>query len=339
MTKNQLNTGINTDAEYIINLALGYQISQVLFAAIDMNIFTILESGPRKIEEIAEAVGSDKQSLRRLVNALVALNLLETKDGMFLNSNISSQYLVKGNKGYLGNAIHHDASLWDFWEGMEKQIKSGKGKQPDDEYLGEFPHRLKDYLSAMNDFAELKSDMIADAISINKYRKMLDVGCGPGTYAINFVERNPLLDCTIIDLKPNLAYAREVISKSGYQDRISVLPCQILEDEIPGDGYDLIFISNLIHIYGEIEVRKIVEKIWNKAAISGEIIIHDYILDEDGHGPLGASLFDINMFVGTPNGKCYTALEIKELLKELGAKNVRQIPVGLGSSLVIGEKK
>ena len=338
MNKNQLNTGINTDAEYILNLALGYQISQVLFAAIDMDIFTILENGARNAADIAKAVGSNEQSLRRLVNALVALNLLETKDGMFLNSYISSQYLVKGNREYLGNAIHHTGNLWDFWEGLDKQIKSGKGKQPDDKYLGDFSHRLKDYLFAMNDFAELKKDIIADAISINKYRKMLDVGCGPGTFTIKFVERNPLLDCTIIDLEPNLAYARELISKSGYQDRISVLPCQLLEDEIPGDGYDLIFISNLIHIYDETEVRKIVEKIWNKAARSGEIIIHDYILDDDGQGPLSASLFDINMFVGTPNGKCYTALEIKELLKEQGAKNVRQIPVGLGSSLVIGEK-
>ncbi len=338
MTKNQLKTGINTDAEYILNLALGYQISQVLFAAIDMDIFTILENGARNVAEIAKAVGSNEQSLRRLVNALVALNLLETKDGMLLNSNISSQYLVKGNSEYLGNAIHHTGNLWDFWEGLSKQIKSGKGKQPDDEYLGEFPHRLKDYLSAMNDFAELKKDIIADAISINKYRKMLDVGCGPGTFAIKFVERNLLLDCTIIDLEPNLAYARELISKSGYQDRINVLPCQLLEDEIPGDGYDLIFISNLIHIYDETEVRKIVEKIWNKATRSGEVIIHDYILDDDGLGPLSASLFDINMFVGTPNGKCYTVLEIKELLKEQGAKNVRQIPVGLGSSLLIGEK-
>ena len=338
MIKNHSTTRINSDVEGIINLALGYQVSQVLFTAINLNIFTILESGGKKISEIAKTVESDEDSLSRLSHTLVALDLLKKENGVFINSTIASKYLVKDKKRYLGNAIHHVANLWDFWEGLEKQVKSGKSRVPDEKHLGDYPHRLQDYLAAMSDFTELKADTIADTISINRYVKMLDVGCGPGTYALAFAARNPKLHCTIIDLEPNLVYAREIICKSQYQDRISVLPCQILEDEIPGDGYDLIFISNLIHIYSEIEVEKILGKAWNKTARSGEIIIHDYILNEGGNAALHASLFDINMLVGTTNGKCYTLLEIKELLKSLGAKNVRQIPIGLGSSLVIGEK-
>jgi len=332
------HTKMSADEEYIMNLALGYQVSQVLFTAINLNIFNILESGEKSISEVAKEVESDEGSLKRLANTLVALNLLEKRNGKFLNAKIASQYLVKGKKNYLGNTIHHCSNLWDFWEGLDKQIKSGRWKGPDEEHLQNFPHRLKDYLAAMSDFAELKADALADAISIGKYKKMLDIGGGPGTYAIAFAERNPELYSTIVDLELNLAYINTFINKSKYRDRIRVLACHILEDGLPGSGYDLIFISNLIHIYGETEVKKIMEKVWYVAATPARIVIHDYILNESGGGPLYASLFDLNMLVGTPHGKCYTILEIKELLKNLGAKNIRQIPVGLGSSLVIGEK-
>ena len=331
-------TSMSADEDYIMNLSLGYQVSQILFTAINLNIFTMLDSGAKKISEIAKAVEADEGSLKRLTNTLVALNLLEKRNGMFSNARSASRYLVKGKKHYLGNTIHHGSNLWDFWGGLEKQVKSGRWKGPNEEHLRDFPHRLKDYLAAMNDFAELKADAIANAISINDYKKMLDLGCGPGTYAIAFTARNPKLYSTILDLELNLAHIKTFINKSNYRDRICVLTCNILEDEIPGSGYDLILISNLIHIYGETEVKKIMEKVWNAVATSGRIIIHDYILNESEHGPLHASLFDLTMLVGTPNGRCYTILEIKELLKSLGAKKIIQIPVSLGSSLVVGEK-
>lgn len=337
MKKNHL-ASINSDEEYIMNLALGYQVAQILFAAINMEIFTILEGGAKNVPEIAQQVEADEQFLCRFLNALVALNLLEEVNGKFLNTKSVSQHLVKGKRSYLGNAIHHSSNLWDFWGGLDTQIKSGHGMNPDEEKLKNYPHRIKDYLAAMNDFAELKAATIADTISIDNYKKMLDVGCGPGTYAIDFAARNPKIHCTIVDLEPNLVYTRETVNKSGYRDRINVLACQILEDELPGSGYDLIFISNIIHIYGEREVKTIMRKAWNAADNPGTIVIHDYLLSESGFGPLPASLFDLTMLLGTQNGKCYTMLEIKELLESLGAKHIRQIPISLGSSLVIGEK-
>jgi len=60
--------------------------------------------------------------------------------------------------------------------------------------------------------------------------------------------------------------------------------------------------------------------------------------DESGQGQLYPSLFDLNMLVGTPCGRCYSNSEIKELLENFGARRVRYRPIRLGSSLVIGEK-
>ncbi len=239
----ELSKSMTADAEYIMDLALGYQMSHALFAALQLNIFNILENGPRNASEIAKAAESDEESLERLTRALVAMNLLEKRGDVLLNTAAASTCLVKGKKSYLGNAVHHLNNLCDFWNGLDTQVKSGKAKAPDNEHLNDYQHRLQDYLAAMGDFAQLKAGAIADAISIENFNKMLDLGGGPGTYSVAFSDRNPDLNCTIVDLEPNLVYAKNTIKQTESQNRINISVCNILEDEIPGSGYDIILMD------------------------------------------------------------------------------------------------
>ena len=325
--------------EEIINLALGYQVSQVLFAAVHLDIFNLLDRGALESTAIANALQSDRNSVRRLLNVLVDLGLLEYSDHTYRTTPAASRYLVKGKSGYLGNIVQHSSNLWQFWDGLEQQVKTGCAKEPEQEFLNAFPRRLKEYLAAMHDSAASQSDSIADALAIGGFRNMLDIGCGPGTYAIAFAERNPNLTATLIDLEPNLVYAREHITKSSARERIRTCTCQVLEDTIPGSGYDLVFISHLIHIYSEDEVRQIFAKAWDVLAPSGAMVVHDYVLSEPGQGRLRASLFDLTMLVGTPRGRCYTIHEVRTMLMALGAQTIREISIDQGSSLVVGEKQ
>jgi SAM-dependent methyltransferase len=329
----------NNGKEQIINLALGYQLSQVLFTAVHLAIFNLLDRGGMDSRALAKALQSDENSVRRLLNVLVDLNLLEHRDHYYSNTPTASRYLVKGKSSYLGNIVQHSSNLWQFWGGLEKQVKSGCAKEPEQEYLNAFPEKLEEYLTAMQDSAAFKAETIADALSIDGFRNMLDIGCGPGTYPIAFAEYNRTLTATVIDLEPNLVCARENIRKSSAKGRIRTCTCQVLEDEIPGSGYDLVFISNLIHIYSEQEVRQIFTKAWNTLAPSGTMVIHDYILPDAGQRRLMASLFDLTMLVGTPRGRCYSNAEVSAMLKTLGAHTIRQISIDLGSSLVVGKKQ
>ena len=329
----------NNGKEHIVTLALGYQLSQVLFAALHMDIFNLLDRGEMDSPALASALQSDRNSVRRLVNVLVDIGLVEYRNNCYHNTPAASRYLVKGKSGYLGNFVQHASNLWHVWDGLETQVKTGCGKEPEQGYLDAFPERLKDYLAAMGDCAASKVHIIADALPIGDFRDMLDIGCGPGTYAIAFAESNPDLTATLIDLEPNLVYAREQISNSSARERIRTCTCQVLEDAIPGGGYDLVFISNLIHIYSEEEVEQIVAKAWDALAPSGTLAVHDYILPDQGQGRFMASLFDLTMLVGTPRGRCYSFDEVKALFMTLGAHSIRQIPVDLGSSLVVGKKE
>ena len=324
--------------DYIIGLAQGYQVSQVVFAALHYDIFSIVEKGGKTVPEIARSVNVHEQSLKRLLNVLVSMNLLMVVNGLYRNAKVASKYLVKGNDNFLGALIHHKANLWDCWEELEDRVRYGIKKEPDEEYLKSYRHRLKDYLSGMNNDAQVKANTVANLLPLDYYVNMLDLGGGPGTYTCEFAKRNPKLHCTIVDLEPHLNFAREQINKYGLGERVTILPCELLNDDIPASGFDFIFISNLLHIYNSDEVKIILRKAIHTAVDNAEIVIHDYILDEAGCGSLHASLFDLTMMLGTLHGKCYTIGEVRELLESIAVHDIRHVQVGLGSSLVVGKK-
>ncbi len=326
------------ERDYITRLAQGYQVSQVLFAAVHLRIFTLLEEGAGCPEELAQRTGADGSAISRLLTALVALQLVEETEGLYRNAALASRCLVEGRDEYWGNVVHHASNLWDFWGGLEEQIQSGKAKPPPPACLANYPLRLRDYLAAMEEGASAHAAAIADAIGIGGFRRMLDVGCGPGSYGIALSRLNPNLSVALVDLEPSLATARTRVREAGLQERITGHVCQLLEDPIPGDGYDLVLLSNLIHIYGDTEVELIVNKVWQVLDAPGCLVIHDYLLHADGRNQLPASLFDLSMLVGTPRGKCYRVDELKEMLNRLGAAESRVIPVGMGTSLIVAGK-
>ncbi len=330
---------MSEDRGYITGLALGYQVSQVLFAALHLRLFTLLEEGAGDPGELAARSGADGPALIRLLTVLVDVKLVQRQDdGCYRNAALASRCLVEGGKEFWGSTVHHASNLWPFWENLDEQIKSGTLKMPSPAYLEDYPHRLGDYLAAMDEGASAKASAVADAIGLNKFRRMLDAGCGPGSYAIAFCGMNPDLSVTLIDLEPSLEAARRSVEERGLGERITCRACQLLEDPIPGDGYDLVFLSNLIHAYGEGDVELILEKLWGVLAVPGELVIHDYLLHAGCGQTLYASLLNLTMLVGTPRGRCYSVDEMKVMLTRLHAAEVITVPIGLGTSLIRAKK-
>ena len=89
---------------------------------------------------------------------------------------------------------------------------------------------------------------------------------------------------------------------------------------------------------GEEDVELILEKLWRVLAVPGELVIHDYLLDAGGGQTLYASLFNLTMLVGTPRGRCYSVDEMKVMLTRLHAAEVKTVPIGLGTSLIVAKK-
>src|SRR3989442_15838646 len=96
---------IRQPAVRLFYMATGYWVSQALFVATDLGVFTLLESQPLSAKEFCESLNLNLRPGQALVSALVPLGLLRLRQGRYSNSRLASRGLGKGKPGYLGDGI------------------------------------------------------------------------------------------------------------------------------------------------------------------------------------------------------------------------------------------
>ena len=90
--------------QYIEDLSCACWVSQILFSAIDLEIFTLVSKGNNSSSALSQLTNTDRNSLDRFLNTLCSLGLLYKEGKNFYNSLISDKHLVKGKDSYLGKS-------------------------------------------------------------------------------------------------------------------------------------------------------------------------------------------------------------------------------------------
>jgi SAM-dependent methyltransferase len=168
--------------------------------------------------------------------------------------------------------------------------------------------------------------MLVPEIDISARRHLLDLGGGPGTYAIHFCRHNPDLKATVFDLPTTRPFAEKTIKRFELSDRIDFQAGNYLKDEIKG-RYDAAWLSHILHGEGPEGCRQIIQKAVAALKPGGIIIIHEFILNDTMDGPLFPALFSLNMLLGTDAGQAYSEQQLREMLAAAGAKEIRRAPV------------
>src|SRR2546425_48088 len=123
-------------------MATGFWVSQALFAAIELQVFDLLESQALSADEFSQALELDLRPARALLSALVSLGLLRCRGGRYSNSALASRWLVKGKPEYLGEGIAMLRDrLYEPWGRLDRAVRTGRPTSFDST-LGE----LFDYL-------------------------------------------------------------------------------------------------------------------------------------------------------------------------------------------------
>ena len=75
----------------------------------------------------------------------------------------------------------------------------------------------------MDAYARSRGVEIVDRLDFSKTRRLLDLGCGPGTYSLAIVERNPNVHATLLDLPGPVAEARRLAGARKMEDRLEFI--------------------------------------------------------------------------------------------------------------------
>lgn len=325
--------------QYLENLATGYWFSEVLFAAVELNVFNLLESEGMTAEEMAGALKMPPSGLGRFLQALGALGLVVCDSGRYYNTKLASGYLVPSKSDYQGDSILWRKGLRLGWQDLIECLKAGgRVNYPvEEEGPEQLAQRIHKYINAMDNVARIKVEEILPFFEgLDLKGEILDVGTGSGAIASGFLEHFPSLSATLLDLQEVLNYTRELLDKKGFGKRVSYIPTNILEPwSAAKEGFDLVILSNIIHAYSEDEIPLILDRAANCLRTGGYLIIHDFFPE---HFSAKAALLDLNMLINTYNGRTFSGTWVREQLGMSKLYTTELIPLATDTALIFAAR-
>lgn len=319
------------------SLVSGFQPAKLLLVALDLGVFDCLEAREKTGEELAGELSLDPRASTIALNALVAFGFLEKAGERYRNAEASRRLLVRDAPDYRGDALRHLHVTWRDWDGLERAWRTGRSARGGEDHplsLGEGPRQ---FILGMENATRELAPRLADLLPLAGCRKALDLGGGPGNYALAFARRWPGLEVVHFDLPAASAVAREFLARGDGGGHITFREGDFLQDPL-GDGYDFVWASQIIHALAEGEVRELVARISGALVKGGRVGVHDQFLDPDGTSPRVPALFGVHMLVVTGKGRTYSFEEVEGWFREAGMAPEGRLDYGGASRVLLARK-
>ncbi|HBA87877.1 MAG TPA: SAM-dependent methyltransferase [Geobacter sp.] len=322
----------------LLELSGGYWSTCALHAGVKLDVFTHVASAPLTADEVAARTDCESRGTAMLLNALAALSLLEKQGDRYVATPFAATYLSRNSHEYLGHIIMHHHHLMAGWSQLDQAVRTGTPVRERASHEDVESSR-ESFLMGMFNLAMQLAPKIVPQIDLSGRRRLLDVGGGPGTYAIHFCKHNPDLDAVICDLATTRRFAEKIVAHFDLSDRIGFIAVDFEQEDLP-EGFDIAWLSHVLHGVGPEACGSILKKTVAAVEPGGLILVQEFLLEDTKDAPVFPALFSLNMLLGTPEGQSYSEGELIEMMQAAGAKEVHRLPIQLpnGAGIIAGSK-
>ena len=306
----------------LLNTSSAYWRGCTLQAGVRLGVFTALDGKQLTIPKLAAKLQSDERGTELLSNALAAMGLLVKKGMSYSNSAAAEEFLSQKSPRYMGHIILHHHHILDGWAQLDKAVLTGRPVEV--RSYGEENER-RSFLLGMFNLAMGIAPKLAPQIDLTGRKRLLDLGGGPGTYAIHFCLANPELNAVIYDRKTTEPFARQTVEQFNLSERIHFNAGDFTVDPISGGPYDAAWLSHILHSHSPDECQAIIDKAAAALKPGGLMMVHEFILDDSKDTPEFAALFSLNMLIHN-KGRSYSEEELAAMFEKAGITEIHRHP-------------
>ncbi|MBQ1569048.1 MAG: methyltransferase domain-containing protein [Kiritimatiellae bacterium] len=324
----------------IVDLASAYYGSAVLFAAIDVGLFTAVEEAG-DLAGIVAKTGVSERGARLLADACVAEGLLDKKDGMYSNTQAGRLALIPGGPADLTKAIRYNRDVYPVWGRLADFVKSGRPAERPEVHLGEDAARTKAFAAAMFGRAMGIGKSVVPMLGFGSGEcRLLDLAGGPGAYAILLAQAHPGMKAVTVDLPSISEEAKGYVAKFGLSDRIECRAGDYHTDEYESEAYDVVTIFGALHQESPEQIVDILKRANRALKKGGRVFVLDMMTDATHTAPAFSALFAVNMALTTQNGWVFSDEELFGWMREAGLRpeDTRPVPPPMPHWLVTAVK-
>jgi SAM-dependent methyltransferase len=311
-----------------LGLVQAYRLSACLFVAAELGIGDLLADGPRTSDQLADATGAQPQALRRLLRALVGMEVL-AEDGVAFRLTPVGEELrsdrMRGAPRFFGAKTN-----WVSWSSLLHSVMTGErafdhahGMRNWD-YYRQHPEAAARFDAGMRAITSNLAPAIAAAHDFSRFGVIIDVGGGDGTLLAEIVRRYPHVRGVLFD--------RPDVVERARQPTLEKVGGNFLE-RVP-DGGDAYLMKSIIHDWEDEEAAVILRRCRDAMTHAARLLLVERVLPERITAEsLEALMADIMMMAG-PGGRERTEAEFRELLRAGGFELERVVPTGTFMSVL-----
>jgi len=237
---------LNVSFNELYRMLAGPIKSKLLLTGIQIGVFNQL-SEPKSAEAVAKTIGAHPGNMRLFLDSLAAIDLVVKKNGLYQNTPVTQSFLVEGSPTFLEQMLTLTAQMcYVALDKLPTLVRKGpvppspKADMDTEETWAQFAAGIANYQRA--GLAQLAVEIVSELPEFSSFKKMLDLGGGPGLVGITIVAAHPSMKGVIFDKPAVVKVAETFIKEYEMEDRIEVLGGDYNHDPI-GDEYDLIWAS------------------------------------------------------------------------------------------------
>jgi acetylserotonin N-methyltransferase len=305
-----------TTSKIVLDLIEAFRRSKTMFVAVELGIF----DGKRPAEA---------KELGRLLDACVALGLLEKQGDVYVNTLEAEKYLRSDSPDTMTGYIRYsNNALYPMWAHLEDAVREGthRWKQTFDLDGPIFSHffrteeSMRDFQRGMHGFGRLSSPAVVAAFDLSRFRRLVDLGGGTGHLAEAARQQYPQLEAAVFDLPAVARVFPGTIAGDFFADPLP-----------PADLYSL---SRILHDWSEDKINKLLHKVHGALPSGGGLLVAEKLLDQNN---VPAHMQSLNMLIVT-EGKERSAGEYETLLRAAGFSSVASRRTGTPLDAILAIK-
>ncbi len=313
----------------IMQLGIAFWGSKTLLSAVELGLFSALADGPQSLEELTAKLGLDPRGARDFLDALVALKMLDRRDGLYSNAPETDLYLDRAKPTYVGGLLEMaNHRLYPFWGHLTEALRTGEA-QNEVRHGGENlfaelyadPDRLAGFLKAMTGVSLPSARAIAGKFPWEKAASFVDVGCAQGGLSAELAVAHPHLRGIGFDLPPVGPVFETYCEQRGVAGRVKFQAGNFFAEPLP--SAEVIVMGHILHDWDLQQKKMLVAKAYEALPKGGFLLVYDAMIDDERRENAFGLLMSLNMLIETPGGFDYTGADCLGWMKEAGFSDIR----------------
>jgi hypothetical protein len=330
--------------DHIMQLGLGFWASKTLLSAVEMELFTELAKHPEDLPTLTGRLGLHPRSARDFLDALVALKLLDRRDGVYYNTPSADLFLDKRKPSYTGGMLEMaNRRLYPHWCKLTAALRTGQPQgesaagEPD--FFGTLyadPERLKGFLRAMTGISRGGNQTIARQFPWAQYTSAVDVGTAQGDLIVQVALANPHIAGIGFDLPEVGPVFEDYVAANGLSSRVGFRAGSFFDSPLP--KADVVMMGHILHDWDLEQKKLLIGNAYEAIRPGGAFIVYESIIDDDRRENAFGLMMSLNMLIESPGGFDYTGADCMGWMKEAGFSETRVEHLLGPDSMVIGIK-